>query len=97
MPSSRATRRARRAASPAPFDKHTMTQSIMQKWSEQNGFVRFLDGDIRNCPPENLKWVTLKDAMEHVHDWVVDWDMNLSEEERKLVLQDDWQQGLSFI
>jgi len=47
-----------------------------------------------NCAATNLHPVTLKDAMENVHTWKVDWDMNLTQEERNLVLTDEWREGL---
>ena len=71
-----------------------LTNSIIEKWNEQRMFIRFIDGNTLNCAATNLHPVTLKDAMENVHTWKVDWDMNLTQEERNLVLTDEWREGL---
>ena len=44
----------------------------------------------------NLQWVSLAAAMEHVDDWKVDWDMNLTKEEIALVMDPEWRDGLTF-
>jgi len=67
-----------------------LTTSILSKWREQQTFVRFLDGDTLNCHVENLQYVPLKAALEHIDDWKVDWDMDLSAEEVALVLDPEW-------
>ena len=51
-----------------------MTQRILRKWREQGQFIRFVDGNVRNCAVTNLEFVSLREAMQHVHDWKVDWD-----------------------
>lgn len=73
-----------------------LTPRIMRKWREQGGFIRFLDGDTGNCAIHNLMWVSIKDAIEHIEDWKVDWDMNLTEKEAALVRCVEWRAGLSF-
>ena len=72
------------------------TSSILAKWRKQGAFVRFLDGNTLNCAPTNLAWVQLPDAMEHINDWVVDWDLYLTKKERALVMTPEWRAGLSF-
>ena len=73
-----------------------LTSSILNKWRAQSkfGFIRFVDGDTGNCAVSNLRPVSMQEAMDHVHDWKVDWDMNLTQEERALVLDDAWRAGL---
>jgi hypothetical protein len=73
-----------------------MTQSILRKWREQGQFIRFVDGNVRNAAVTNLEFVSLRQAMQHVHDWKVDWDMELTEEERALVLTPAWRANLVF-
>ena len=68
----------------------------MQKWREQGCFVRFIDGDTLNCAIANLEYVSLKEAMQHIDDWKVDWDMNLSASEIELVKTQQWRDGLTF-
>lgn len=71
------------------------TTTIISKWNQQGSFIRFLDGNKLNCAVTNLAYVTIQDAMAHI-DWVVDWDMDLTPEERNLVLTPQWRAGLSF-
>jgi hypothetical protein len=73
-----------------------MTQSILRKWREQGQFIRFVDGNVRNSAVTNLEFVSLRQAMQHVHEWKVDWDMELTEEERALVLTPAWRANLVF-
>jgi hypothetical protein len=44
----------------------------------------------------NLVFVSLGDAMRRIDDWVVDWDMDLTEEEIALVRTEEWRAGLTF-
>lgn len=67
-----------------------MTKSIVTKWREQQIFVRFMNGDTRDCHHSNLQVVSLKNAMENIDDWTVDWDMYLSDEETQLVQCPAW-------
>ena len=73
-----------------------LTKSILKKWQKQRTFIRFLNGDITDCRVSNLQYVSLADAMDHIHDWVVDWDMELTDRERQLVLDARWRSGLTF-
>jgi hypothetical protein len=73
-----------------------MTQRSLRKWREQGQFIRFVDGNVRNCAVTNLQFVSLREAMQHVHDWKVDWDMELTDEERTLVLTPAWRENLVF-
>tara|TARA_B110000858_G_C17769145_1_gene458657 strand:+ start:1348 stop:1584 length:237 start_codon:yes stop_codon:yes gene_type:complete len=73
-----------------------LTSSIIHKWKEQGQFIRFIDGDTRNCSVANLEFVSIKDAMSHIDDWKVDWDMNLTKKEIKLVRNPDWRAKLVF-
>jgi hypothetical protein len=72
----------------APDDE--TTNSIITKWRDQKLFVRFMNGDTNNCHPTNLKVVSLKNAMENIRDWIVDWDMDLTDEEIQLVQGPAW-------
>jgi hypothetical protein len=76
-------------------DEDQMTISIIKKWEEQQIFVRFMNGDTTHCRAANLDVVSLKDALEHIHDWVVDWDLELTDKEIQLVQRPDWR--LSFL
>lgn len=67
-----------------------MSSKILSKWYEDtkdNNFccIRFLNGDKLCCHVNNLKWVKLVDALRNP-DWVVDWDIDLTKKEKKLVL-----------
>ena len=57
-----------------------VAKEILAKWREQNGFIRFLDGNPANCNLNNLQRVSGVDAMNHM-DWKVDWDIDLSDEQ----------------
>ena len=74
----------------------SLTNSILEKWNRQGGFVRFINGNTTDCRITNLQYVQLKDTMEHFDDWVVDWDMNLTKKEIKLVNDPNWRAGLTF-
>ena len=76
--------------------QNKLTNSILRKWRKQKSFIRFLDGDTRNCRVDNLAYVSLEDAMNHIEAWRVDWDMNLSRAEVALVFDDVWRAGLRF-
>jgi len=71
-------------------DEQKMTMSIIKKWEKQQIFVRFMNGDTTHCHAANLDNVSLKDALEHIHDWVVDWDMELTDKEIQLVQRPAW-------
>jgi hypothetical protein len=73
-----------------------LTTSILKKWKKQEAFTRFIDGETANCSIDNLQYVTLKDAMDHIHDWKVDWDAFLTKKEIGLVMDPDWRAGLVF-
>ena len=73
-----------------------LTASILRKWAAQGSFIRFVDGNTRNCAVSNLQYVHLRDAMAHVADWKVDWDMELSAKERALVMTPEWRARLVF-
>jgi hypothetical protein len=73
-----------------------LTKNIIRKWREQGMFIRFLDGNTMNCSITNLARVSLSDAMSHVHDWKVDWDMELTPSERALVMKPEWRAGLKM-
>ena len=74
-----------------------MTNNILRKWRNQGGFIRFLNGNKQDCRLSNLQQVSLQEAMEHIEDWVVDWDMDLTNQEKMLVLFDEtWRKGLTF-
>lgn len=46
-----------------------LTSSIIYKWSAQGSFIRFIDGNPRNCSFTNLMYVNSQAAMEHIDDW----------------------------
>ena len=70
----------------APQGCDELVASIIKKWSQQVSFVWFIDGNPGNCAIFNLKWIGLAEALEHIGEWKVDWDMNLTEEERDFVV-----------
>ena len=72
-----------------------LTKKIFKKWRQQGGFIRFVDGNPHNCAINNLCRVSIKEAMDNI-DWTVDWDMDLTEKEIKLVLNPAWRMGLIF-
>jgi hypothetical protein len=65
-----------------------LVKTIMGKWREQRIFVRFLNGVKIDCRAANLQQVPLLEALQHFDDWVVDWDMNLTQKELKFVKSD---------
>lgn len=77
-----------------PSQTTKLTNAILLKWKEQQGFIRFLDGDKANCAIVNLTYIGFKDALEHWDDWVFDWDMNLTRREKALANDPEWRAGL---
>ena len=57
------------------------------KWNKPNHkrYICFIDGNKMNCDKSNLKYVSLKEAIRHINDWVVEWDYSLNPEERAFV------------
>ena len=60
-------------------DPVTVISKIVCTWLEQGTLIRFVDGNISNCAASNLQFVSLRDALNEVGNWKVDWDMNLTE------------------
>ncbi len=77
-------------------NSNQLTSGIIAKWNAQGAFIRFIDGNTMNCSVANLQWVTLPEVIQHITDWVVDWDLNLTKQERDLVMKSEWRAGLSF-
>jgi len=77
---------------------HPLAEKIDQfkTLPEIGGFVRHKDGDTANNNAINLEFVTLKDAMAHYDDWIVDHDFLLTEEESALVADPVWRNALVF-
>jgi len=73
-----------------------LTERILRKWRSRPMFIRFINGDKLDCRRCNLQEVPLHEAMNHVHDWVVDWDIDLTPAEKRLVLDNEWRSGLRF-
>jgi hypothetical protein len=73
-----------------------LTTSILNKWKAQRTFIRFMDGNIHNLMVSNLQYVGLLDALGHIDDWKVDWDLELTPEEIALVRDPTWRAGLVF-
>ena len=73
-----------------------MTTSILKTWKAQGTFVRFKDGDTRNCSVDNLEHVQLENAMRNIDTWTVDWDMDLTPQQIALVRQPEWRKGLKY-
>lgn len=73
-----------------------LTSSIMRKWKSQSSFIRFVDGNTGNIHPDNLKYVSIKDAMKNIDTWKVDWDMDLTRAEIQQVRSKSWRKGLLF-
>jgi len=75
-----------------------LTKSILYKWNtwQQGSFIRIIDGNPMNVSCTNLMYVSHQAAMEHIDDWKVDWDMNLTDEEIALVRTSEWRDGLTF-
>jgi hypothetical protein len=73
-----------------------LTERIIAKWRSRQLFIRFINGDKLDCRRCNLQEVPLDEAMNHVHDWIVDWDIDLTPAERRLVLTNEWRSGLQF-
>lgn len=72
------------------------TTKILRKWRKQGSFVQWIDGDCTNNSAANLRWISIKDAIEHFDDWRTDWDMELTEKEIAIVKDPKWRSGLRF-
>ena len=72
------------------------TNSIIEKWREQKHFIRFLDGNKKNCAASNLQYVSLPEAMQNFDAWTFDWDMLLTKKEQRIVMNPQWREGLIF-
>jgi hypothetical protein len=77
------------------YDEEQLTDSILSKWQNQDRFIRILDGNTNNCSIYNLCQVSLDDAMDHIDEWKVNWDMDLTRREIALVKDPVWRAGLS--
>jgi hypothetical protein len=77
------------------YDEDKLTDSILSKWKTHDRFIRFLDGNTNNCSINNLCQVSIEDAMDHIDEWKVDWDMDLTRSEIALVNDPVWRAGLS--
>jgi len=64
--------------------------------NNKGGFVRHKDGNTANNEATNIEWVTLEEAMANYDDWVVDFDILLDDEEKRLVADPEWRRGLTF-
>ena len=76
-----------------------LTSSILRKWNEQQCFIQFIDGNVMDFRPSNLRYVTVPDTViTHWEDpsWRVDWDLELDEFEAQLVMNPEWREGLTF-
>jgi len=72
------------------------THSIIKKWKSQDCFVRHVNGHTLDNRKDNLRVVSLKDAIDNISTWTVDWCIDLSGDELKLVQSDAWRKGLIF-
>lgn len=54
------------------------------------GFIRFLDGTTTNCKADNLLFVSLRVELDHIDEWTVDWDIDLTLKEIYLVKHASW-------
>ena len=75
---------------PAPEGMVSTRNAIKEKWEHQShsccGFVKYVDGNRSHFHHSNLVGhVKLSDALANLDDWVVDWDVNLTSEERSYV------------
>ena len=73
-----------------------LTESIIRKWRNKGVFIRFVDGNPNNRSDSNLMLVSLQEAMEHIEDWYVDWDLDLTPEEIAVVCDPEWSAGVTF-
>lgn len=67
-----------------------IARNIRRKWHEQTKgskgyFIRFIDGNTRNCGVENLTYVSPLEAFQNITKWRVDWDMELTKKEIQFV------------
>jgi hypothetical protein len=67
-----------------------IARNIRRKWHEQTKeckgyFIRFIDGNTRNCRVENLTYVSPLEAFQNITNWRVDWDMELTKKEIQFV------------
>ena len=77
-------------------EKGELTDSIIRKWRNKGVFICFVDGNPNNRSDSNLMFVSLQEAMEHIEDWVVDWDLDLTPEEIAVVCDPEWRAGLAI-
>lgn len=75
------------------LERVQLTVSIVKKWKEQGLFIRFLNGNTLDCNISNLRQVQIEEAMEHIDDWVVDWDLHLTDDEVQFVMDNpEWRE-----
>ena len=90
MPSKKHRAKAAKAATKQASPLPDIVRTIRDKWHEQTKayggwFIHFIDGNTANCSSVNLAYVNPYYAFKNPN-WVVDWDMNLTEEEIQYVL-----------
>ena len=77
--------------------RNAIGKAILKKWADRDSqFIRFLNGNMKDCSSSNLCYVDVEDAMVNFDTWVTDWDSGLTEEEKALVQDKSWQRGLVF-
>lgn len=74
-----------------------VSESIIRKFNTRDFFCRFKDKKTSNCAISNLEKVTLQDAMANIDNWVVDFDMDLTDLEKKTVLDPAWRSKFKFV
>ena len=60
-------------------NENELINSILTKWRNQGCFLRFDPTNSSTGSNNNLVRVPLDDAMDHIDDWVVDWDIYLNQ------------------
>lgn len=79
------------------IDDNDITHQILKIWMSQE-FYEFRDGDSHNFDNDNIIPRTLEYCMKNYRNWdvVTNWDINLNNEQKKMVNNDIWRKCLYF-
>ena len=67
-------------------ERELRIQAIKDKFaSENNHFIRHINGNTLDNNIHNLAWCSVYDALEHIDDWTTDWMCYVTEKEAQFV------------